>query len=136
MKLIKHLYKQQGRIGTLILVIVLAATLIIVSSVFYKLVKNFSKNPTPSGIVTITKSNLIPSTITIRKGQTILFINKDKLDHKIASGPFPSHVYLPKFTSMKLKTGSSYLFTFDQTGIFNYQDDLNPYTLKGIVIVK
>jgi len=94
------------------------------------------KAPPPSGVVTITKTGFIPSTIAIKKGQSIIFMNKDSSAHKVAAAPYPSHNSLSSFNSKtQIAPSQNYTYTFTQSGTFNYQDDLNPFRLRGTIVV-
>jgi plastocyanin len=86
--------------------------------------------------VLITSSGFTPSTLTIKVGDTVTFINKDSNPHWPASDPHPTHTNYPGFDALRpLKTGESYSFTFTKQGAWGYHDHLNP-SLRGIIIVE
>jgi plastocyanin len=86
--------------------------------------------------VLITSSGFSPSTLTIKAGDTVTFINKDSNPHWPASDPHPTHTNYPGFDALRpLKTGESYSFTFTKQGTWGYHDHLNP-SLRGTIIVK
>jgi plastocyanin len=86
--------------------------------------------------VLITSSGFIPSTLTIKVGDTVTFVNKDSKPHWPASDPHPTHTNYPGFDALRpLKTGESYSFTFTKQGAWGYHDHLNP-SLRGTIIVE
>jgi plastocyanin len=86
--------------------------------------------------VLITSSGFSPSTLTIKVGDTVTFINKDSNSHWPASDPHPTHTNYPGFDALRpLKTGESYSFTFTKQGAWNYHDHLDP-SLTGTIIVQ
>jgi plastocyanin len=86
--------------------------------------------------VLITSSGFIPSTLTIKIGDTVTFVNKDSKPHWPASDPHPTHTNYPGFDALRpLKTGESYSFTFTKQGAWGYHDHLNP-SLRGTIIVE
>lgn len=84
--------------------------------------------------VTIEDFGFITATITIKKGATITWTNKDSVNHMVASNPHPVHTDLPGFESQILAPGESYSFTFDKVGTFGYHCHLHP-SMRGTVIV-
>ena len=89
--------------------------------------------------VEITSNGAIPSTITVKKGTQVTFVNKDSSLHWIASDPHPSNDALPGFDSEEgLAEGDSFTFVFEQVGTFTYHDHLDALNTKfqGTVIVE
>ena len=76
-----------------------------------------------------------PAVLTIKKGDTVTWINEDSAPHKVASDPYPAHTDLPGLVSGALAQGDSYSFTFSQTGTFGYHCHLHP-SMTGKVIVE
>jgi len=100
-------------------------------------------------IVEITSTGFAPSTLTIKKEETVIFVNKDSSQHWPASVVHPTHKVYPGsdinkcgtaeesqiFDACKgLSEGESYSFKFSNRGSWNYHDHLNPSS-KGIVVV-
>lgn len=95
------------------------------------------KIPEPTALVTITKDGFVPSTISIKKGQTIKWINNDDSPHRVASDPHPTHTGVAGFDSgNNVSKGATYVFNFQKTGTFGYHDHLNPQTIKGVITVQ
>lgn len=87
--------------------------------------------------VQITSDGFSPETISIKKGSSVNFENTDTLPHWIASDPHPTHSNLPELDSRQaLLEGDTYVFTFQEAGVFTYHDHLNPFDLNGTVIVE
>ena len=72
-----------------------------------------------------------PTSLTIKKGTTIKFINKDNANHSVTSG---SGV----LNSGKIKSEDSYSYTFDNTGSYyfycNYHS--NNQQENGVIVVQ
>ena len=85
--------------------------------------------------VTIENFAFSPSTITVKVGATVTWLNKDSAPHQIASNPHPAHTDLPGLFSGILSNGQSYSFTFNQTGAFGYHCHVHP-SMTGTVVVE
>jgi len=72
-----------------------------------------------------------PSTLMVKTGTTVTWVNLDPAPHKIASDS-DSPV---AFSSDSLSTGASYRFTFSQPGTFTYHCSIHP-SMKGTIIVQ
>ena len=98
-----------------------------------------SVSPTPQAkgaTVTITDAGFSPSTITVKPGTTVTFVNDGQGPHWPASNPHPTHTDLPGFDAKHaLATGETYSFVFQKIGQWGYHDHLNPSTM-GVVIVQ
>jgi len=69
-----------------------------------------------------------PSTITIKKGDSIKWTNQDSVGHTATSDN-------SLFDSGTLNKNKDYTFTFNQAGTFNYHCTPHPY-MKGKIIVE
>lgn len=67
-----------------------------------------------------------PDLITVNKGDTVVWLNKDTAKHKVMSSAFQSP---------ELETNQTFSFTFESAGIFAYEDGLNSL-IKGTIEVK
>lgn len=86
-------------------------------------------------MVTLIDSGFSPSTITIKSGQSVTFVNNSSSPARVASDPHPIHNGYPGLDALKgSNPGESYTFTFTKVGTFGYHNHLNPST-KGTVIV-
>ncbi len=82
--------------------------------------------------VDYTDSGFSPASVTIKKGQTVNFVNKSSSQMYVASNPHPIHTDYPGFD--ELSAGDSYSFTFDKVGTWGYHNHINP-AQKGSVVV-
>jgi plastocyanin len=90
-----------------------------------------------SAQVSITNTGFVPATVTIKAGQAVTWTNNDTKPHVVASDPYPTDNALANFDSRQnLTTDDHYSSVFDKAGTYTYHDDLNPYALKGTVVVK
>ncbi|MCX6788167.1 MAG: hypothetical protein NT108_03335 [Candidatus Kaiserbacteria bacterium] len=88
-----------------------------------------------------------PATITIKKGDTVTFLNQGGDEMWVASGPHPTHEGYSGTTKSQhcpdtagvafdqCSVGTTYSFTFQKTGTWGYHNHGNASD-KGIVIVK
>jgi len=148
--------------GLTISVLVLIA---IVGIVF--LIYNFSQQPlntagvinnpeensqgTAGNVIEITSSGFTPSELTISRGETVTWVNKDTEEHWPASAQHPTHTVYPGSGIEKcgtaeqesifdachgLSPGESWSFTFNEVGTWNYHEHLDISFGFGKVIVQ
>ena len=148
--------------GLTISVLVLIA---IVGIVF--LIYNFSQQPlntagvinnpeensqgTAGNVIEITSSGFTPSELTISRGETVTWVNKDTEEHWPASAIHPTHQAYPGSSIEKCGTseestifdachgltpGESWSFTFNEVGTWNYHEHLDISFGFGKVIVQ
>jgi plastocyanin len=85
--------------------------------------------------ISLTASGFSPSTVTVKKGTTVIFKNNDTRVHWPASDPHPTHTDLPGFDALKgLSPGQTYSYTFTKVGRFKMHDHLNP-GIRGTITV-
>lgn len=90
-----------------------------------------SQNPT----VEMTDTGIVPTTITVKSGTTITFVNKGQQPHWPASDPHPIHTDLPGFDAKHaLAPGDIYRFTFVKVGSFGMHDHLHPSFHAQIIV--
>lgn len=77
--------------------------------------------------VTIKDFSFQPASITVKKGDTVTWVNDDSATHQIKSVD-------EKFSSNNLSTGQQYQFTFQTPGTYNYICGIHP-SMKAVVIV-
>jgi len=75
----------------------------------------------------------IPSTITVAKGEPVVWVNEDVAFHSVTSGIYDSPTGL--FDSGHMDPYQSFSFTFDESGNYDYYCTLHPW-MKGQVIVE
>ena len=85
--------------------------------------------------IEITAGGFSPATVTVTKGTTVTFVNRDSTPHWPASGVHPTHQLCPSFDALRgLQTGESYRFTFNEVKECPFHDHLN-VSLRGKVTV-
>ncbi len=76
-----------------------------------------------------------PSSITVKKGTTVTWTNKDTDPVWVASNPHPTHTDLPGFDAKKqVQPNETYSFTFEKVGNWGYHNHMNP-SQGGTVVV-
>ncbi|MEM4282123.1 MAG: cupredoxin domain-containing protein [Candidatus Woesearchaeota archaeon] len=97
-----------------------------------------------TNVIEITESGFSPRTLSIRAGETVVFVNKDINPHWPASAVHPTHTVYPesggcigsKFDACRgLAQGETFSFKFDKIGRWKYHDHLNP-SLTGEIVVE
>ncbi|QQS19892.1 cupredoxin domain-containing protein [Candidatus Saccharibacteria bacterium] len=87
--------------------------------------------------VSVNSEGFSPATLTIKRGQSVIWENTDDQPHQIASDPYPQADGLPGLTADgPILTNETYAFTFDKVGTFTYYDHLNPEKFHGTIVVK
>jgi plastocyanin len=88
-----------------------------------------------SATVRMTSSGFSPRVLTIKRGQTVEFVNDSHEDYWPASNPHPTHTDYPAFVAPNIVLpGKSWSFTFDRAGRWGYHNHLSPQT-TGVVVV-
>ncbi len=77
--------------------------------------------------VEIKDFKFVPDTVTIKRGGTVTWIQRDSAPHTVALTDIPE--------SPRLEQGDTWSYTFDKTGNYNYICGIHPY-MKGRIIVK
>lgn len=89
-------------------------------------------NAPKSVIVDITASGFAPQSVTIKKGQGIIWSNQDERTRRI-SGDTKT---LPDLQGPSLDQGDSYEYVPEQPGTYQYFDEADPAVYKGTIIVE
>lgn len=76
-----------------------------------------------------------PSPITIKKGSSITWINKDPTIHTVTSGKTDNDSTQYKFNSGMLIFNSTYIHKFDNIGIYYYHCFIHPFMIGKINVV-
>lgn len=110
------------------------AGLIAIGIVLLAFVYADQKNQTiaaKAGRITIAKDGFIPGDLHIKQGQNVIWTNKDRRAHQIASSS------LAEFGSDEpLAPNESYSFIFTKKGTFTYFDRTDPLAKKAKVVVE
>lgn len=97
--------------------------------------------------VTFTKDGYSPKEVTIKKGDTVIFVNEDSKETWPASAVHPTHSVYPIKTESDclgsafdacrgLKTGESWSFTFTEIGTWRYHDHLNASKTGSVIVTE
>ncbi|MCL5969935.1 MAG: cupredoxin family copper-binding protein [Patescibacteria group bacterium] len=78
-----------------------------------------------SNQISIKNFSFNPSTLTVKKGTTVTWVNEDNVTHAIKSATF---------NSQNLGSGDKFSFTFDNPGSFDYSCSIHP-SMKGKIDV-
>lgn len=86
--------------------------------------------------VDLTDNGFSPASVTIKKGETVKFVNKSTGPMGVASNPHPTHTDYPGFDQNKSASQGQkeYDFTFEKVGTWGYHNHLNP-SVTGTVVV-
>jgi plastocyanin len=78
-----------------------------------------------------------PSTITVRVGQQVVWVNNDSVPHTTTSGSCPGGTCTPApgWDSGTLNPGQSFAFTFTTAGTFTYFCRIHGAAMQGTVVV-
>jgi amicyanin len=85
--------------------------------------------PAESHNVSIINFSFNPSTLTINKGDTVVWTNNDSVPHQVKGDA------LNTLAGPVLSNGQTYSFTFNDTGTFSYHCAIHPF-MTGTIIVK
>ncbi len=87
-------------------------------------------------IVRIHDGSFEPAELTIKTGETVLFLNKGNEQHWPASNIHPTHGIYPEFDpQVSFGPNEFWSFTFDKAGNWRYHDHLFP-EMKGVIITE
>ncbi len=86
-------------------------------------------------LVTYTDSGFAPNTITIKKGDTVKFLNQSSRKMWVASDPHPTHTNYPEFDEKTaVANGGSYQFTFTKIGSWGYHNHFSSRDIGRIIV--
>lgn len=95
-------------------------------------------NPTAQqsqNTVTLTANGFSPTTLTIKAGQVVTWVNKSGMDATVNSDPHPVHTDYPFLNLGSFPDGGKLSLTFDKPGTHGYHNHLNP-SERGTIIVE
>ncbi len=99
---------------------------------------NTTDSPVTDALVEITNDGFVPSSITVAKGQVVVWTNNDGQQHQLT--PYPNSAannsQVPGFDPDPLSTGDSFSYVYEKSGQYTYQSTQDPNRYQGIVIVK
>jgi len=95
--------------------------------------------------IAVTDEGFSPREVKVKKGSTVVWVNKSSTLSWPASASHPTHTAYPEgggcigsaFDACRgLAAGESYKFTFNKIGSWNYHDHLNPNHFGAVVVVE
>jgi plastocyanin len=91
--------------------------------------QNGGQSPASTDSVTIQNFAFLPGDITVKKGTTVTWTNKDSTTHTVSEmdgkqGP----------NSGDLSSGDKYVFTFNDVGSFKYRCNIHPDMLGTVTV--
>ena len=89
---------------------------------------NTGQNEVTNQAVSIMNMAFSPATLTINKGDTVVWTNNDSLSHTVVADN-------ASFSSQSLSNGAKFSFKFDTAGTFTYHCSIHP-NMKATIIVK
>ncbi|MDO8460838.1 MAG: cupredoxin domain-containing protein [bacterium] len=87
-----------------------------------------------SATIAITGSGFSPSTLTVKTGIKVTWVNKSGAIANISSDPHPVHTAYPPLNLGNFNDGESVSLTFDKTGTYTYHNHLNPNQTGTVVV--
>ena len=132
-----NLNEKNRGLRAIVALMILVATIITVTWIVVYVTNDSSKSvdtiSSEVAMVEITSGGIMPSTIGVKAGQQVKFINRDSNPHRIMADPES----LEDFDSVsQLATGDSYTYVFDTPGTYAYYDSVSPQVYTGSVEVR
>lgn len=88
-------------------------------------------------VVTYTNTGFSPTTVTVKKGTTVTFVNASTGGMWVASAVHPTHQLLPGFDQLKsVGKGGSYDYTFVKVGTWKYHNHVNVSDFGSVVVTE
>ena len=97
-----------------------------------------TREPTASvsdNTITIRKEGFTPSTITVKRGSTVRWVNMDSTEDPALYNPTHRVKIIGVYTGQTLSPGEGWSWVFTNTGVYAYEDLIHP-DLQGTVIVE
>ena len=94
-----------------------------------------NQQPPTEDTVIIKNSAFNPSTLTVKAGTTVTWVNEDSTTHQIISDSEPAENYLPGLFSLEMTEGQNCKYTFKKVGTFGYHCNIHP-EMKGTIVVE
>lgn len=89
----------------------------------------------PNGNFDVTSSSFyLPLNLETNMGATVTWVNEDSVPHTIQSQDEYGNV-IALFNSVLLNTGDRFVFTFEESGVYNYFCSFHPWRV-GVVTIK
>ncbi len=88
-------------------------------------------------VILMTDAGFDPKETTVKKGDTVLFVNEGSNPRWPASAPHPSHTNYPEFDAKAgIAPGQMWEFTFENVGSWPFHDHLNASTFGKVTVTE
>lgn len=84
--------------------------------------------------VKVTENGFEPSTVTIKAGTKVVWINNSGQDSNVSSAFHPTHLVYPPLNLGSFSDGDSVSLIFDKPGTYKYHNHLDPSQFGEIVV--
>ncbi len=85
--------------------------------------------------ITYTDNGYVPTSVTIKAGMTVTFVNESSGGMWTASAVHPTHQGLPGFDQLKASgNGTSYSYTFQNVGEWGFHNHVAPTHFGKVVV--
>lgn len=85
--------------------------------------------------VTLSASGFEPATITVKKGDKVVWVNKSGDSATVDSDNHPTHLLYPPLNMGTFDDGAKHELVFDKAGTYTYHDHFHP-SRRGKVVVE
>lgn len=117
---------------------------------YYQTAEDFASLPEPASpkpvseielagkvAVEMTTDGFIPEVLNVKRGTTVVWVNKDKDPRWPASDLHPTHTIYPEFDPQQpIMPGEIWEMTFANVGTWKFHDHLKPYYTGNVEVVQ
>lgn len=84
--------------------------------------------------INLTSSGFSPSSLTVKAGTKVTWVNQSGADATVNSNPHPVHTDYAPLNLGKLANGATLSLTFDKPGTYGFHNHLNPSQTGSIIV--
>jgi plastocyanin len=132
-KEIKSLFKEYPALKYIYIALLTLG--IVLLTIFFFLVSTDKNQVIRVAEVQINGEGFMPADLIVKRGTRVVWVNNTDGLHQVISNPHASHDDLSDFKSEILNNGQTYEYTFEESGTFNYHDEVRP-TTNGTIKVE
>lgn len=85
-------------------------------------------------MVTLTQNGFSPQTLTIKSGQTVVWVNNSGQDATVNSDPHPTHTNYSPLNLGGFSNGEKLSLLLPKSGTYGYHNHLNPQQTGTIIV--
>ncbi len=97
--------------------------------------ENSQNAPVKINKVLLTKNGFEPLSITIKKGETVMWINQSQKNATVNSNPYPTNNLYPFLNLGEFPPGNGIQTIFKEAGSYSYHNEFIPEQ-QGTIVVK